>query len=138
MGKRKKIDPKYAVKDDSIKVERFPIHNNETPMVQSISEDGKVEFHPADPFCSVRIKGYFDDGSGYSGYEVMARMYEKDGLFQWVRGKKWDLVGYIKPYTFQVQWLKRSQWLSDQVGVLVKDIQDYESVMKERIRNGIV
>ena len=136
MGK-KKVDPKFAVKDDRLKVERFPVHYNETPMAQNIRDDGQVEYLPSDPFCAVKIKGYFDDGSGYSGYEVMAKRYEKEGILQWIKGKKWELVGYVKPFTFQTQWLQRSQWLAEQIGVLVRDIQDYEAVMKERIINGI-
>ena len=134
---RKKIDPKFAVKDTSIKVERFPVHYNDVPMTQSIKDDGTIEYAPSDPFCAVRIRGYFDDGKGYSGYEILGKRYEKDGLYQWIRGKKSETVGYIKPYTFQVQWLCRSQWLADQIGVLVRDIQNYETIMKERIKNGI-
>ena len=134
--KKEKVNPLFAVKDTSLKVEKFPIHHNENKMVATITDDGKTVYNPPDPFCGVRIKGYFDDGKGYSGYEVMAQRYERiDGL-QWVRGKKWELAGYVKPFTFQVSWMLRSPWLSDMLGVLIRDIQNYESVMKERIMKG--
>ena len=136
MAKKKKVEEKFSVKDTSLKVEKFPIHHNETPMESKTGEDGKVVYTPSDPFCGVKIRGYFDDGKGYSGYEVMVQRYEKHDQTQWVRGKKWELAGYVKPFTFQVMWLLRSQWLSDMLGVLVKDIQNYEAVMKERIMKG--
>lgn len=134
---KKKVEEGYEAHIDRIEVARFPVHENENPMDQSMQADGTTVFTPSDPYWSVKIKGYYDDGAGYSGYEVQARPYVKDGLYQWVRGKKWETVGYVKPFTFQVHWLKRSQWLSDQLGQLVKDIQAYEAVMKERIKNGI-
>jgi hypothetical protein len=133
---RKKIDPKFAVKDDSIKVEKFPSHDNETPMNQTMKDDGTIEYTPTDPFCSVKIKGYYNDGS-ISGYEIVAKRYEKRDLVQWEKSKKWELVGYITPFSFHVRWTNQSPWLGTQVGQLVRDIQAYEAVMKERIRNGL-
>ena len=135
---KKKVEKGYEAHIDCIEVAKFPIHENENPMDQSMQADGTTVFTPSDPYWSVRVKGYFDDGSGVSGYEVQARPYVKDGLYQWTRGKKWETVGYVKPFTFQVYWLKRSQWLSDHLGQLIVDIQNYERVMKERIRNGKV
>ena len=129
---KKKVDPKYEVHDTSIKVEKFKVHQNETPMNQTMTDDGQVIYTPTDPFCAVKVKGYFDDGHGYSGYEVMAKRYEKDGLFQWVRGKKWELVGYIK--CGKPTWLIRSQWISDMLGILIEDIRNYEQIMKQRMQ----
>lgn len=132
MGRKKNVEKGFEVKDNSIKVEKFPSHANEVPMVQSLAEDGETTvFTPSDPFCSVKVKGYFDDGQGYSGYEIVAKRYEKDGLFQWVRGRKWELVGYVK--NGRPTWLVRSPWLSDMLGVLIEDIRAYETIMKHRI-----
>lgn len=134
---KKKVDERFAVKDDSLKVEKFPVHHNELPW-RTVPTSDSVMLHaiPPDTYCKVKIKGYFDDGSGYSGYEIVACRYVDAGCRQWKKGNKWELIGYIKPRTFKIEWIsmQRSQWISDQIGTLVKDIQAFEDVMKKRIK----
>ena len=129
--KIKEEDEKYQVIDLSLKVEKRPVHNNDMPMEQRMKENGAVEFSPPDQFCSCRI-GKYDDT--WLGYEIQARQYEKDMFGSWAKGKKWTTVGYLLyPRFSTVHWLARSPWLSDQLGVLMTDVQDFERIMKERI-----
>jgi hypothetical protein len=69
----------------------------------------------------------------YLGYVIQARQYVKDVYGNWSKSKKWEVVGYLLQPSFKAHWLKRSQWLSDQVGQLVLDVQNFERIMKERV-----
>lgn len=130
--KIKEEDEKYQVVDLSLKVEKMPIHQNEQPMERRLKQDGTTELYPPDPYYSVRMNG-FDDV--YLGYVIQARQYVKDIYGNWGKSKKWEVVGYLLQPSFRVYWLKRSQWLSDQVGQLVLDVQNFEAVMTERIKH---
>lgn len=128
--KIKEEDKKYQCVDLSIKVEKFPVHQNELPMERRMKEDGSTEFYPADEYCAVRM-GRYDDR--YLGYEIQARKYAKDLYGNWSKGKKWETVGYLLNPSFRVHWLYRSPWLSDQLGLLITDVQNFERIMKERV-----
>lgn len=128
--KTKEEDEKYQVIDLSLKVEKFPIHQNELPIERRMKEDGATELYPPDQYCAVRM-GRYDDQ--WLGYEIQARQYVKDLYGNWSKGKKWEVAGYLLNPSFRVHWLKRSPWLSDQLGVLITDVQNFERIMKERV-----
>ena len=130
--KIKEEDEKYQVVDLSLKVEKMPIHQNEQPMERRLKQDGTTELYPPDQFYSVRMNGFNDV---YLGYVIQARQYVKDIYGNWSKSKKWEVVGYLLQPSFKVHWLKRSQWLSDQVGQLVLDVQNFEAIMTERIKH---
>ena len=132
---RKKIKPGYEVVDNRPPPLKFPIHENEAGMESSIGPDGSIVYEPSDPFCSIRVKEFVSTDRIYA-WVIEGRRYIKDVNNQWTRGKKWEVVGYISPYTYQMQFLARSNFINENIGPLVRDIQEHERIMKERIKRG--
>lgn len=134
---RKKVDPEFAVVEEpKAKVPKFPIHENEAPFVKHKLEDGSEVMVPSDAYCSVKVKRFYADGSGIYAYEVVAKPFERIDMTQWVRGKKWSLVGYINPFTYVARFDAPTKFLLDSVPVLVQDIKVHESFCKQVIANG--
>ena len=123
---KKRVDPRFAVKDDKPKFPKCPIHANTTQFVTRTLPDGTQAQEPADPVWSLKV----------SGFEVVGRMWER-GLDGWKKGKKWEALAYITPFTYQLQLLSKSPFLMSSIGVLVKDIQDYEAAVKAIRQKGI-
>ena len=132
---KKRVDPRFAVKDDKPKFPKCPIHANTTQFVTRTLPDGTQAQEPADPVWSIKVSGFVDTDK-VRGYEVVGRMWER-GLDGWKKGKKWVALAYITPFTYQLQLLSKSPFLMSSIGVLVKDIQDYEAAVKAIIQKGI-